>query len=144
MHFPGHMTSVILGFKKLYESHNINYENPVREWDTPPDRQFIDQVIINRHAEYSLTDAFVQNRKTTGKYLFSLGILPSENVKGTKLDFNMQHDCYPYVLYNILVFFWYLPWMHYSLFEMRILEIMQDAIKESEKLILGNNLEFQK
>ena len=39
MHFPGHMTEVIELFRELYRSFGIEYTNPVRDWDVPPDRK---------------------------------------------------------------------------------------------------------
>ena len=52
MHFPGHMDEVIEQFRSLYAAFGITYENPVRSWSTPPDRQLIDHVLVNRHGGF--------------------------------------------------------------------------------------------
>ncbi len=92
MHFPGHMTEVIEHFRALYAHFGVEYTNPVRDWEVPADQQFIDQVIVNTHGgDYLLGEDNVL-RRTTGRYLHDLGILPAPNVKGTKLDRLMQQE----------------------------------------------------
>src|SRR3989338_2520120 len=117
MHFPGHMDDVVEQFRELYKKFGIIYENPVRNWPTPPDQQFIDKVIVNNHGgDFLLGDGVIQTRKTTGHYLFSIGLLPNVNVKGSSLDFKMQHDCYPFALYNILAFWGFLSFEPYEIY----------------------------
>src|SRR5581483_10607856 len=47
MHFPGHMDAVIGRIRELYRHFGITYSNPVREWETPVDRQFLDHLIVD-------------------------------------------------------------------------------------------------
>lgn len=136
MHFPGHMDATVALWKELYAEFGIEYENPVREWDTPPDRQFIEQVLVNRHSgDFLLGDAAPSERKTTGQYLFAQGILPHPNLKGSRLDFSMQHDCYPFALYNVLAFWGRLTWQPYPLFESSVRRLLDDKARVARALL---------
>lgn len=132
MHFPGHMDTVIREFVKLYERHGITYENPVREWMVPRDQQFIDRVIVNRHSDFMPTH---EEPRTTGVYLYERGIFPSPNVKGSSFDRAMQHDCYPFTLYNIFAFWGNLSHMPYELFAERIAVLIREKIAVGEDLL---------
>jgi hypothetical protein len=137
MHFPGHMDEVIEEFRKLYASFGIAYTNPVREWQVPPDQQFIDQVIVNSHAsEYFLGDTNRSGRKTTGQFLYSEGIFPSPNVKGSRWDFLHQHECYPFALYNILTFWHFLAFTSYPDYCQRVASLVSDKLKTAQKVYL--------
>lgn len=136
MHFPGHMDPVVVDMRALYASYGITYENPVRDWPTPPDQQFIDKLIVNRHGgDFILGDARTADRKTTGKYLYDRGIFPSGNVKGSKMDFLMQHDCYPFALYNILAFWGFMSIESYPAFCARVQETMHDKLLVARTLL---------
>ncbi|MGE3260715.1 MAG: hypothetical protein AB7K68_02940 [Bacteriovoracia bacterium] len=133
MHFPGHMDAIIGLFRKFYAGFGIEYKNPVREWDIPPDQQFLDRLIVDHHAFFS--DASLPEKKdakTTGAYLFSLGLTPAPDVKGTDYDRRMQHDCYPFVLYNIFAFWMYLPFRPYAQFENRLASLFREKIARCE------------
>jgi predicted subunit of tRNA(5-methylaminomethyl-2-thiouridylate) methyltransferase len=130
LHFPGHMDRVIALFKDLYGRFGINYENPVREWDIPPDQQVIDRLIVGRHGYFVSPDGVSQEaRRTTGDHLFSLGIFPHRNVKGSSLDKSMQHDCYPFVLYNVFAFWLMIPFLGQERFEMRMESLFKEKVE---------------
>jgi hypothetical protein len=136
MHFPGHMDETVEQLRQFYKEFGITYENPVRDWEVPPDQQFIDKVIVNHHGgEFFLGDRDTSRRKTTGQYLFQLGIFPSPNVKGSKLDFSMQHDCYPFTLYNIMAFWGHLSVEPYPLFCIKMSELMENKINYAKNLV---------
>ena len=129
MHFPGHMDGTVELLRDLYAEFGISYENPVRDWPTPPDRQFIDQVLVNRHdGAFFLGDSAVAQNKTTGRYLFELGIFPRPDIKGSRLDFEMQHDCYPFSLYNVVAFWAYLSREPYVVFAERVRILMNEKV----------------
>ncbi len=136
MHFPGHMDGVIKIFKMLYEEFGIQYINPVRTWDIPPDQQFIDRLIIDQHGYFFPSeDSEASMKKTTGQYLFRLGIMPNPNIKGSLLDHQMQYDCYPFVLYNIMVFWLYLNFKPYEYLCKKMEYLFKDKIEDMQILI---------
>ena len=129
MHFPGHMDCIIALFRDLYAKYDVLYENPVRQWAIPLDQQVIDRLIVGRHGFFpSSSGGFENPQKTTGEYLFSLGIFPHKNVKGSAFDKNMQHDCYPFILYNIFAFWYFLPFRSMKKFEQRMEHIFREKI----------------
>lgn len=135
MHFPGHMDAVIEDIRALYRDFGIIYANPVREWPTPPDQQFIDRVLVNRHEDFLFGDTVRKERGTTGQYLFDIGLLPAPNVKGSRMDHAMQHDCYPFALYNIMAFWGVLSASPYELFENKVAAVMREKIGVARSLV---------
>jgi NH3-dependent NAD+ synthetase len=135
MHFPGHMDDVIELFRALYGSFGIEYSNPVRDWAVPEDRQFIDQMIINNHSGDFILGEENARLKTTGQYLYDLGILPKRNLKGSRFDRLMQQDCYPFTIYNIMCFWLFLSWESYPQFCARTRDLFQDKIANVQDLI---------
>ncbi len=136
MHFPGHMDAVIEVFKGLYADFGITYMNPVRDWDVPPDKQFIDRLIVDQHGYFFPSEEEREKRKsTTGRYLCELGILPNTNVKGSPLDLKMQYDCYPFVLYNIMVFWIYLNFQPYEYLCQRMKNLFQEKCDDLRPLL---------
>ncbi len=136
MHFPGHMDEVIEVFKKFYGGFGIQYLNPVRDWTVPPDKQFIDRLIIDQHGYlFPGEESMSSKERTTGRYLYELGILPNPNVKGSLMDQKMQYDCYPFVLYNIMAFWIYLSFRPYENFCMKMTYLFQDKVADACILI---------
>ncbi|MDD2717157.1 MAG: 7-cyano-7-deazaguanine synthase [Candidatus Wallbacteria bacterium] len=115
MHFPGHMDAVMEIFRKLYAEFGISYQNPVRGFDTPPDRQFIDRLIVDQHGFFFPSEeSTAADQRTTGQYLYQHEILPHPDVKGSPMDHRMQYDCYPFILYNVMIFWIYLNFQSYE------------------------------
>lgn len=135
MHFPGHMDAVVEQIRDMYAAYGISYSNPVRSWETPPDQQYLDKVIVGHADIGTLIAPQKLTRKTTGTYLYDRGIFPSPNIKGSPTDFLMQHDCYPFVLYNMIAFWIYLAFEPYEIFCSRISNLMADKIVAARRLI---------
>lgn len=136
MHFPGHMDGVIKLFKKLYDDFGIQYVNPVRDWRTPPDQQFIDRLIVDHHGYFHPSDNSKDIMKgTTGQYLYQNGIMPNPNVKGSPLDHKMQYGCYPFVLYNIMVFWIYLNFSSYGQLCRKMESLFKDKVNDARILL---------
>lgn len=104
LHLPGHMPEVRLHFQKLYSQFKINFSSLVIDWDVPEDQRFMDKLIVDRHG-FALKPK--QAPRSTGQWLFEHGLLPHPNVKGSAFDRLMQHDCYPFIVYNMMVFWIY-------------------------------------
>lgn len=136
MHFPGHMDSVLARFREMYRRFGIVYENPVRDWEVPADVQFLDRLVVDQHGyRFPSEDAEAQRNRTTGRYLYEKGIFPHPDVKGSSFDREMQHDCYPFVLYNIMVFWVLLNWRDYDHVCSRMASLIGDKIEMIMPLI---------
>jgi len=137
-HFPGHMDPVLRELKGLYARFGIEYENPVRDWDVPADQRLIDRLIVDRHAsEFEPAPEPRSPSRTTGRYLYELGLLPHPNVKGTDLDRSMQHACYPFVLFHIFAFWLYLPFHEYAEYEARMAGLFKEKIQDAARWLDG-------
>lgn len=125
-HFPGHLEGVLHLFGGLYADLGIAYENPVRDWEVPPDRQFLDRLVVSAHGFGPEPET--PARRTTGVWLHERGLLPAPDVKGSRYDFAMQHSCYPFVLFNIFVFWYCLAYHDMAEYERRIERLFVDKI----------------
>lgn len=132
LHLPGHMPEIRELFKNLYSSFNINFSSMVIDWDVPEDQRFVDRLIVDRHGFTIMPE---KKTRTTGEWLFDNGILPNKNVKGSDFDRMMQHDCYPFIVYNILVFWLLEPWIGLDAFKSRLKEFMQEKVLTAHNLI---------
>ena len=136
MHFPGHMDSVLARFRTMYHRFGIVYENPVRDWEVPPDVQFLDRLVVDQHGyRFPAEDAEARKNRTTGRYLYEKGLFPHPDVKGSAFDREMQHDCYPFVLYNIMAFWVLLNWRDYDHLCSRMVRLISDKIETIVPLI---------
>ena len=136
MHFPGHMDTVIGIFRQLYEDFEITYQSPVRDWEVPADQQFIDRLIVDPHGYFFPSEeSSASMRRTTGHYLYKLGLLPHSNVKGSPLDHRMQYDCYPFVLYNIMIFWIYLNFHPYEYLAHRMKSLFEEKTNNMRDLL---------
>lgn len=134
MHFPGHMDRVVERIRALYAAFGITYENPVRDWPTPPDQQFMDKVLVDRHA-HEVPWASHNVEKTTGRHLYDIGFFPSPDMKGSRRDFSMQHECYPFALYNIIAFWGFLTFSTYETFSSYVSAYMEEKIQHAEEML---------
>jgi hypothetical protein len=136
MQFPGHRDEVIAEFRKLHASFGLQYENPVREWPVPRDQQFLDRLIVDRHGFVLDEENDLQRAaRTTGEYLYKIGLFPHPNVKGSQFDREMQHDCYPFVLYNLFVFWLYLPFHTEEQFSERLRSLFSELCEDFGSLL---------
>jgi hypothetical protein len=115
--FPGHLESVLRLFADLYAGFAIDYRNPVRDWDVPPDQQFLQRLLVSPHGFGPAPEP--EAARTTGAWLHERGLMPASNVKGSTFDQAMQHACYPFVLFNMFVFWRCLAFGDMSEFERR-------------------------
>ncbi len=107
--FPAQMKDIIQNLYKMYASFGINYTTPVFDFEGPQDIEFVDRLHLEGYLsgdqEKDITDE--SKKATTGYKLFELGLMPSENVKGTALDRTMQPRCFQFILFNIFVRWYY-------------------------------------
>ena len=134
LHLPGHMPEIRSLFISLYGEYGISFSSPVIDWQVPPDQRFIDRLIIDRHG-FTLTAK--PNERTTGQWLYEKKILPHPNVKGSLFDQRMQHDCYPFVVYNMLVFWIYQPLYGFEKYKLMLGEFFSYKINLAKEIILN-------
>jgi hypothetical protein len=116
------MEKIILELKNMYAEFNINYDTPVYDFDVPRHPRFIDKILPSNHLEEE------QGRKTTGDYLFKLGILPFSNLKGSVIDHGMQPRCFQFVLHHIYVYWYFMAKNDYGDFEKVTLQFFKNSI----------------
>lgn len=130
-HFPGHMDRVIQTFKEFYRQFEISFENPVRHWEVPQNQQFVDRLIVDQHGYiFPSEQSFSNQKKTTGQYLCDEKLFDHPNIKGSPQDRKMQQDCYPFILYNIMAFWFYLNIYSYEEFCIKTNHLIQEKIKD--------------
>lgn len=133
--FPGHMEEIIGELKKMYSEFGIIYRTPVFDLVLPSEPVFLDKIKGSLNSINSNVVSSGNNGETTGRYLYRLGILPEENVKGTELDRRMQARCFQFILHNIFVHWYYMPNHSYHDYEKTTLLFFQDKIARVMKLL---------
>lgn len=134
LHLPGHMPSIRELFKVLYAEHGLEFESPVIDFDVPPDQRFTDRLIVDRHG-FAARPELTHVERSTGRLLQELGIFRHANVKGSLFDHRMQHDCYPFVLYNMLCFWWWSKFMPWSRVEARLRLFFEERVQDGRMLL---------
>ena len=129
LYLPGHMEKFLREVTSLYTQFEIQHQNTVREWEIPEEQSIMDRFVVDQHGFlFPSEEKEKKFKKTTGQYLYKKNILPHPNVKGSVFDKQMQHDCYPFVLYKILIFWVYLKIMTYNSLEKIISLLAHDKI----------------
>lgn len=131
VHLPGHDPEVRKLFQRLYQIFGMNFASPVIDWDVPEDQRFVEKLIVDRHG-FTIEKKKENEKKTTGRWLYDKGLLPHPNIKGSSYDRLSQHDCYPFVLYNILVFWIFEPVIGYEGFRQGLVKFMKSKIELAE------------
>jgi hypothetical protein len=133
---PGHMSTVIGHLQSFYKRFSITFESPVRDWSVPEDQDVLDRVIVDQHG-FLFPSEESATVKTTGEYLYQKGIFPHPNIKGSRLDRQMQHDCYPFVLYNILTYWLFLHFMNYESFSQEVGDFVSKKLERIYPLLMN-------
>lgn len=133
-HLPGHMPVVRRQIEQLYREAGLDFSSPVYDFPVPPDQKFVDRLVVDRHG-FAASSEVIPGSRTTGKYLYERGILPHPNVKGSMFDVQMQHDCYPFIVYNMLIFWLLMPIRSWSRIESDLSEVMARRIKQARSII---------
>jgi len=141
--FPTHMEKVISEFREMYTRFNIKYYTPVYNFELPSPFRFIDKIYTLRESDREINN---DNpcKKTTGRYLFKLGILPSSDVKGTNLDHKMQPRCLQFILHHLYLYWYFMPLHDYSKFELITLKFLREKINYLVTLIERNPKKVKK
>ncbi|MCF7907352.1 MAG: hypothetical protein K9L86_00525 [Candidatus Omnitrophica bacterium] len=128
--FPTHMREVVGLIKDMYFRYGIIYSLPVYECGTPRKIGYFDKYKLDLNI--SEPDNFAvdseSNNPTTGEILHKMGIFPSDNIKGTKLDHQMQYRCFQFILTYILALWYYLPKDGYEKYKDVCIEFYKEKI----------------
>lgn len=134
--FPAQMASVIKEYGDMYTRYGITYSNPVFKYEGPQDLDFTDRLrlerVLSRDKEPETATA-TRTANTTGRKLYELGLMPSENVKGTELDRKMQPRCFQFILFNVFVHWFYLADHTYDEYQDATVRFYQDKIRAMVK-----------
>lgn len=136
--FPDQMKNVLKELRKMYARFGINYMNPVFELEYPEGLDYADRLHLDRvlPAEGEKDDPDAEKKKRTAGYkLFELGLMPSENVKGTELDRKMQPRCFQFILSNIFINGYYLQDHTYEEYEKATVKFQKEKIEFFIKLL---------
>lgn len=131
-HLPGHMPEIRAKIQNLYRDFGLDLKSPVYDWPVPKDKQWVEHFVVNRH--HRLLDENTEDL-TTGRFLYEKKFFDSKNVKGTELDFEMQHDCYPFILYNMMLFWVLKPFVKIEEMKKKIVSLFEYKIAVSKKII---------
>lgn len=128
--FPDQMATIIKEYGDMYARFGITYSNPVFKYDGPQDLEFTDRLRLERFfpQDNKSSCSTVTQSQTTGRKLYELGLMPSENVKGTALDRKMQPRCFQFILFNIFVKWLYLADHTYDEYQQATLVFYKDKI----------------
>lgn len=130
--FPDQMKNVLKELRKMYARFGINYMNPVFDLEYPEGLDYADRLHLDRvlpaGGEKDGPDAG-KKKRTAGYKLCELGLMPSENVKGTELDRKMQPRCFGFILSNIFINGYYLQDHTYEEYEKATVKFQKEKIE---------------
>lgn len=127
---PSHMERPIERMRELYRSYGVEYHTPVYDFDIPKEMSFFDKVL---QSEDGRTGVPVEpGARTTGRHLHELGLMPTENIKGSALDRRLQFRCFQYVLHNTVAFYAMPGASDHEAYQDQILEIYEDVLGRFE------------
>ncbi len=130
--FPDQMKNVLEEYRKMYARFGIHHVSPVFELEYPEGLDYADRLHLDRvmPAEAKKDDPDAEKKKRTAGYkLFELGLMPSENVKGTELDRKMQPRCFQFILSNIFINGYYLQDHTYEEYERETVKFQKEKIE---------------
>ncbi len=132
--FPAQMANVIKEYGDMYTRYGITYSNPVFKYEGPQNIEFADRLHLERilpseGGEQPVACSRETKANTTGRKLYELGLMPSENVKGTELDRKMQPRCFQFILFNVFVHWYYLADHTYDEYQDATVDFYRDKIR---------------
>ena len=123
---------------KMYASVGITYDTPVFKYEGPQNIDFTDRLNLEKITtgqQDTDDERAEQEQKTTGYQLYRMGLMPSVNVKGTKLDRQMQPRCFQFILSNIFVHWWFLSNRSYEEYEEAVYTFYKGKIERFTELL---------
>jgi len=136
--FPDQMDTVIEKTRRMHLKAGVNYTTPVFDFEGPQDIDFADKLHFEKVPFLPSGDRKEKEearRKTTGWKLYELGLMPSDNVKGTELDRSMQQRCFQFILFNIWLHWYYMPGKSYETYKADSLRYFSEKMADAGALL---------
>jgi hypothetical protein len=130
--FPAQMEDVLGLLEDLYGRFDIEYDNPVFEYEDPQGMNFGSRVYGLSPERENTADRAAQS---TGEVLRGLGVLPDADVKGTEIDRQMQARCYQFVLFNVFARWYFLERHDYGEYARRVSGFYADKVEQCQGLL---------
>ncbi len=108
-YYPAQMTKVLDEIKAMYKQYNIEFLTPVYDFDEPDNIEWFDKLGLRKIRILNLNNGQGRVNKTAGEVLFDMKIFSQKNVKGTIFDKKMQARCFQLILFNLFLYWYYLP-----------------------------------
>ena len=136
--FPAQMDIIIEKLRDFYKTYGISYTNPVFDFAPPEEKSLIKDKemaqimsggVSKREANYE------SSGETTEQKLYSLGLSPQQEVKGTHYDKKRQPRCFQFMIFNVYVQKWFLPKHNMDEYRKNTLDFFSHKITESKFLL---------
>lgn len=109
-HFPAQMPEVIAELRKLYGRYNIEYCNPVFDYECPKEEIDWFRRLRSEMPEFAWEEPRRNiARNTTSNLLFRESFYGIDNIKSKKINQKVQARCFQFVLFNIFLYWYFLP-----------------------------------
>lgn len=133
--FPTHIPDVKDEISNMYSRYGITYIAPVYELKQPRNIGYLSKLNLELLDLQTSDNESEAKGSTTGEILYKMGILPVENVKGTKMDRKMQYRCFQFILFYIFARWYYLPTYGYQRYKEMCLNFYKEKMQYFEGLI---------
>ena len=134
-YFPAQMLEVIDLIEEMYAQYGVSYSRPVFDFDEPKGITWVDKLGLEKLQLSSIDTGKEETELTSGKILFKENLFPRENVKGTKIDHKMQARCFQLILFNIFLYWYYLPVHGSSKYKETAVNFYQEKVEYFRALI---------
>jgi len=136
--FPAQMDIIIEKLRDFYDSYGISYTNPVFDYAPPEEKSLIKDKEMAKLLNSGVRKRephFEQDSETTEQKLYTLGLSPQQDVKGSRYDKKRQPRCFQFMIFNIYVQKWFLPKSDMKEYRKTTLDFFTHKLKESRFLI---------
>lgn len=109
-HFPAQMPGVIAELRKMYNRYDIEYRNPVFDYEYPEEEIDWLHRLSSEMPGFAPREAGSKTAKNTvSSLLFKEGFYATDNVKGAKINQKAQARCFQFILFSIFLHWYFLP-----------------------------------
>jgi len=133
--YPAQMKAVIERMQGMYAHFGIEYRTPVFDYDGPSEMSFMaEDGDENMPGFWNKEEREADDKETTDRKLYEMGIFDSPRTKGTQTDLAMQPRCFQFILFRIFVHWYYLPYKEYGQYESQTVAFYDEKIARFTEL----------